>query len=170
MQVLPRQLIYLLILFLYLSLSYLLNNLTKKSKSRLACPILFYINIIKNIIEKSINGDNLILIAIDEENIVGFLSAQKGEYKRIKHTDYIVVGIREKYRGKGIGSKLFSELDTWAIENKITRLELSVICSNTIAKHLYEKNGFKVEGIKKNAMIIDGKYVDEFFMAKIYNS
>ena len=69
-----------------------------------------------------------------------------------------------------IGSKLFSELDIWAIENNITRLELSVICSNTIAKHLYEKNGFKVEGIKKNAMIIDGKYVDEFFMAKIYNS
>ena len=33
-----------------------------------------------------------------------------------------------------------------------------------------KKNGFKVEGIKKNAMIIDGKYVDEFFMAKIYNS
>ena len=128
------------------------------------------INIVKNIIEKSINGDNLILVAIDEENIVGFLSAQKGEYKRIKHTDYIVVGIREKYRGNGIGSKLFSELDIWAIENNITRLELSVICSNTIAKHLYEKNGFKVEGIKKNAMIIDGKYVDEFFMAKIYNS
>ena len=114
--------------------------------------------------------DNLILIAIDEENIVGFLSAQKGEYKRSKHTGYIVVGIREKYRGNGIGSKLFSELDIWAIENNITRLELSVICSNTIAKHLYEKNGFKVEGIKKNAMIIDGKYVDEFFMAKIYNS
>ena len=116
------------------------------------------INIVKNI------------IAIDEANIVGFLSAQKGEYKRIKHTGYIVVGIREKYRGNGIGSKLFSELDIWAIENNITRLELSVICSNTIAKHLYEKNGFKVEGIKKNAMIIDSKYVDEFFMAKIYNS
>ena len=131
---------------------------------------IIYFNIIKNIIEKIINGDNLILVAKDEENIVGFLSAQKGEYKRIKHTGYIVVGIREKYRGKGIGSKLFSELDTWAIENKITRLELSVICSNTIAKHLYEKNGFKVEGIKKNTMIIDGKYIDEFFMAKIYNS
>ena len=128
------------------------------------------INIIKNIIEKSINGDNLILVAKDEENIVGFLSAQKGEYKRIKHTGYIVVGIREKYRNNGIGSKLFSELDTWAIENKITILEISLICSNTIAKQFYEKNGFKVEGIKKNTMIIDSKYVDEFFMAKIYNS
>ncbi len=41
------------------------------------------INIIKNIIEKSINGDNLILIAIDEENIVGFLSAQKENIKEL---------------------------------------------------------------------------------------
>lgn len=127
------------------------------------------INIAKNIIEKSVNGDNLVLVATDEENIIGFLSVQKGVPKRIKHTGYVVVGIREKYRGMGIGSKLFSELDIWAIENKITRLELSVICSNTIAKHLYEKNGFEVEGIKRNAMIIDDKYVDEFYMAKIYD-
>lgn len=127
------------------------------------------INIAKNIIDKSINGDNLVLVAIDGENIIGFLSVQKGGHKRIKHIGYVVVGIREKYRSMGIGSKLFSELDIWAIENKITRLELSVICSNTIAKHLYEKNGFEVEGIKRNAMLIDDEYVDEFYMAKIYN-
>lgn len=41
------------------------------------------INIIKNIIEKSINGDNLILVAKDEENIVGFLSAQKENIKEL---------------------------------------------------------------------------------------
>ena len=127
------------------------------------------INIVKNIIEKSVNGDDLILVATDEENIVGFLSLERGEYKRIRHTGHVVVGIREKYRGMGIGSELFSKMDTWAIENKITRLELSVICSNTISKHLYEKNGFIVEGIKKNAMIIDDKYVDVFSMAKIVN-
>jgi RimJ/RimL family protein N-acetyltransferase len=39
---------------------------------------------------------------------------------------------------------------------------------NTSAKHLYEKNGFNVEGIKKNSMIVDGKYVDEYYMAKLY--
>ena len=128
------------------------------------------INIAKNIIEKSINGDKLVLVATDSENIVGFISAQRGGPKRIKHTAYIVIGIREKFRGKGIGSKLFSELDIWARENNITRLELSVICSNVVAKHLYEKNGFEVEGIKRNAMIIDGKYVDEFSMAKLYNN
>ena len=35
------------------------------------------INIVKNIIEKSVNGDKLILVATDEENIVGFLSLQR---------------------------------------------------------------------------------------------
>lgn len=128
------------------------------------------INIVKNIIEKSINGDNLVLVATDDEGIIGFLSAQRGIPKRIKHTAYIIVGIREAFRGKGIGSKLFSELDIWARENKVTRLELSVICSNNIAKHLYEKNGFQTEGVKKNTMIIDDKYVDEFSMAKLYSN
>ena len=128
------------------------------------------INIVKNIIEKSVNGDNLTLLAIDEENIIGFLSVQRGAYKRIRHTGYVVVGLREKYRNMGIGSKLFSELDIWAIENNITRLELTVISSNTVARHLYENNGFIVEGIKKNSMIIDGRYIDEFFMAKLYNN
>ena len=67
------------------------------------------INIAKNIIDKSVNGDNLVLVAIDGENIIGFLSVQKGGPKRIKHIGYVVVGIREKYRSMGIGSKLFSE-------------------------------------------------------------
>lgn len=31
----------------------------------------------------------------------------------------------------------------WARDNEITRIELSVTCSNTVAKHLYEKNGFE---------------------------
>ena len=126
------------------------------------------INALKNAIEKSINDNNLFLVATHKENIVGFLSIQRGEYRRIRHTGYLVVGIREKYRGMGIGNALFSKIDTWAMENNITRLELTVICSNTIAKHLYEKNRFIVEGIKKKAMIIDDKYVDVFSMAKIY--
>lgn len=126
------------------------------------------INITKNIIEKSITGDNLVLVATDSEDIIGFLSAQRGVPNRIKHTAYIVMGIREKFRGKGLGNKLFSELDIWSKKNNIKRLELSVISSNLVAKHLYEKNGFYVEGIKKNAMVIDGEYVDEFFMAKLY--
>ena len=47
------------------------------------------INIVKNIIEKSVNGDNLVLVAIDEESIVGFLSLERGEYCYNKHLLFI---------------------------------------------------------------------------------
>ena len=126
------------------------------------------INRVKAMINQSINGDNLLLIATEDDNIIGFLSAQRGIIRKIKHTAYIVVGIREKFRGKGIGKKLFCELDFWAKENNISRLELTVMCPNSMAKQLYEKNGFEVEGTKRNSIFMNGKYIDEYYMSKIY--
>ena len=43
----------------------------------------------------------------------------------------------------------FNNLDLWAKTNNIVRLELTVECCNNTAKNLYEKNGFKIEGIRK---------------------
>ena len=126
------------------------------------------INRVKAMINQSINGDNLLLIATEDDNIIGFLSAQRGIIRKIKHTAYIVVGIREKFRGKGIGKKLFCELDLWAKENNISRVELTVMCPNSMAKQLYEKNGFEVEGTKRNSIFMNGKYIDEYYMSKIY--
>ena len=77
------------------------------------------------------------------------------------------MAVDEKYRGKGIGSEFFRRLDIWAEEMKVSRLELTVICENSVAKHLYEKNGFEIEGIKRKSVLVDGKYLDEFYMAKI---
>lgn len=119
-------------------------------------------------IQNSIEDNDFLLIAEVEGDIVGYLSGERGVPNRIKHTAYVVTGVREKYRGCGIGKELFQRLDSWAKENDVTRLELTVICNNIIAKKLYEKNGFVVEGIKKNSMIIDGQYVDEFYMAKLF--
>lgn len=126
------------------------------------------INRVKAMINQSISGGNLLLIGTEEDDIIGFLSAQRGILRKIKHTAYIVIGIREKFRGKGIGKKLFLELDLWAKENNISRLELTVMCPNSLAKQLYEKNGFEVEGIKRNSIYMNGKYIDEYYMSKIY--
>lgn len=98
---------------------------------------------------------------------MGYLSAEKGSLNRIAHSAYIVVGILSEYRGKGIGTEFFRRLDIWAEEMKVSRLELTVICENSVAKHLYEKNGFEIEGIKRKSVLVDGKYLDEFYMVKI---
>lgn len=61
----------------------------------------------------------------------------------------------------------FEKLDKWAIANGIIRLELTVECCNKAAKHLYEKNGFLIEGIREKSMLVNGTFINEYYMAKI---
>lgn len=122
---------------------------------------------IEALIRNSAEDNDFLLVAEGNDKLVGYISAQKGNLRRISHSAYIVVGILKDCRGKGIGTEFFRRLNIWAEEKKVTRLELTVICENEIAKHLYEKNGFKIEGIKRKSVLVDGEYLDEFYMAKI---
>lgn len=118
-------------------------------------------------IRQAVQGDNFLWVATSGREIVGYLSAQRGGLNRIRHTAYLVIGIRKGFQGQGLGTRLFNELDPWARAAGITRLELTVLCSNHAARCLYEKNGFAVEGIRKNSMIVNGAYADEYYMAKL---
>ena len=113
------------------------------------------------------SSEDFICIALECENIVGFVHAERGKFNRIRHTAYIVTGILQSHRGKGIGTALFRQTDQWARENGITRLELTVECSNEAAIHLYKKSGFTVEGTRRSSMCVNGRYVDEYYMAKL---
>lgn len=108
-----------------------------------------------------------LLAAKDGANIIGYLWADRGGLNRTAHTAYIVVGIRKAYQGRGIGTELFRRLDIWAEEQGLVRLELTVECPNEAAVHLYEKCGFQIEGIRKSSMLVNGIYVDEYYMGKI---
>ncbi|MBN1038871.1 MULTISPECIES: GNAT family N-acetyltransferase [unclassified Clostridium] len=118
-------------------------------------------------LDSAINGNNLFLLAVDDSEIVGFISAEIGNVRRVQHSAYIVVGIREKYRNQGIGTEFFKKLNDWALDKKIVRLELTVVCTNQRALNLYKKSGFEIEGTKRKSMYIDGEYVDEYYMSKI---
>lgn len=121
----------------------------------------------KNIIINKCETGSLTLVVEDNGKIEGFLFADRGFANRIKHSTYIVVGILKEYCGKGIGTNLFRNLEIWAKENTITRLELTVMTNNEAAIKLYKKMGFKIEGLKERASIVDNKYVDEYYMARL---
>lgn len=108
-----------------------------------------------SLIGKAVTGEDLLIVAEADGEIIGYLSAQRGMPRRIRHSAYIVTGIRQRYQDQGIGSRFFQQLDYWAEQQGVTRLELTVMCGNEHGKHLYEKNGFVVEGVKRNAMIVD---------------
>ncbi|MGM0603013.1 MAG: N-acetyltransferase family protein [Bacillota bacterium] len=118
---------------------------------------------------EQINSRGGVIIGAELNNeIIGFISADRVPLKRIKHSVYIVAGVLNKEIGKGIGTGLFKALIEWAKENGISRFELTVMKHNERAINLYKKIGFEIEGIKKNSLIIDGDYVDEYYMGMIF--
>ena len=108
-----------------------------------------------------------ILIAEDNGVIVGYMFVIGGNPMRTKHSVYIAIGVAESERGKGIGVKLFEALEEWANQQSIHRLELTVMSYNTAGIALYKKMGFEIEGTKRDSLLIDGKYVDEYYMSKL---
>lgn len=119
-------------------------------------------------IEAMQNEENsTILVAEAEGKLVGYLVARGGRARRNKHTVYIVIGVLTSHRGKGVGTLLFTELERWARTKGIHRLELTVVADNQRAVSLYRKMGFEQEGIKRHSLLINGKYVDEYYMAKL---
>ena len=120
--------------------------------------------------DKEYEGRNnsTIFVAERENNeLVGYLFAIGGNAKRNKHSAFIVVGISENYRGQGVGTKLFKELEKWATQHDIHRLELTVVTRNQAGLSLYKKMGFEVEGTKRHSLFINDEFVDEYYMSKL---
>ncbi|WP_102027797.1 GNAT family N-acetyltransferase [Salirhabdus sp. Marseille-P4669] len=111
--------------------------------------------------------NSTILVAEIEDRLVGYLLAIGGKARRNKHSAYIVIGIPEAFRGKGIGTKLFLNLDEWAQKHHVSRLELTVVTKNEAGISLYKKAGFEIEGTKRNSVWIQEEFVDEYYMSKL---
>ncbi len=62
---------------------------------------------------------------------------------------------------------LLTELERWARNRHIHRLELTVVADNQRALSLYRKMGFEQEGVKRHSLLIHGQYVDEYYMVKL---
>ncbi|RAN76847.1 GNAT family N-acetyltransferase [Bacillus sp. SRB_331] len=112
-------------------------------------------------------NNSTIFVAEEKEKLIGYLIAMGGTVKRIKHSAYLVIGILQEHRGKGIGTKLFENVTTWAPKHNISRLELTTVTENESGVALYKKSGFDIEGTKRSSLCINGKTFNEYYMAKL---
>jgi len=103
-----------------------------------------------------------------EEVIVGTAGLSVNGSHRTRHSGSIGIMIHKDYQNQGVGTALIDALidvaDNWLM---LVRLELTVFEDNKSAIHLYEKFGFKKEGLKQLAAIRKGKYENEYLMARI---
>lgn len=117
-------------------------------------------------------NDHLLVAEVEEKGIkkvVGMIGMSVGKNPRLRHSASIGIMVHADYQGNGIGTALFKKVidlaDNWLM---LVRLELGVFVENDRAVKLYQSLGFQIEGTKKYAAIRNGKYADEYLMAR-YN-
>lgn len=111
----------------------------------------------------------VVVAAVAEQagRLVGYAEAQGGGFRRNRITAYVVIGVLAAAGGQGVGSGLLRELELWAPGHGIHRLELTVMAHNHRARRLYERMGYAVEGRRRECLLVDGRLVDELYMAKL---
>jgi RimJ/RimL family protein N-acetyltransferase len=108
-----------------------------------------------------------VIVAASAGRLVGYTEARGGGFRRNRITAHVVIGVLAAASGQGVGSGLLRELELWALAHGIHRLELTVMAHNHRAMRLYERAGFAVEGRRHECLLVDGRLVDELYMAKL---
>ena len=87
---------------------------------------------------------------------------------KTRHRATVAIALFKEFWGQGIGTKMFETLIRIAEENPyITQMELDFIEGNSRARALYEKMGFRICGVKPNAIRLpDGTMLNEYSMIR----
>jgi RimJ/RimL family protein N-acetyltransferase len=85
-----------------------------------------------------------------------------------RHRASVAIALLQEFWGLGIGTKLFEEMFRIAEERgSVRQIELDFIEGNSRARGLYEKMGFRITGLKPDAIRMkDGTFVNEYMMVK----
>ena len=121
-------------------------------------------------LDKQARSENQItLLALLNDEIAGLVNITADQRKRVRHIGDLFIVIGKKYWNNGLGSLLLEEVVEWAQASGILRrLQLTVQTRNQAAVHLYQKNGFVIEGRQeRGAYIGEGEFIDVYLMGRL---
>lgn len=110
----------------------------------------------------------LLLNAWQGPEAVAEAIAMGGDFSRNEKTATVGIGVLAAHGNRGLGRTLMGKLDDFAREQRLHRLELTVMAHNSVARSLYRDLGYIEEGTKRDSLRIDGAYVSEVMMAKVF--
>lgn len=111
-------------------------------------------------------GD-LLLVARDGDEVVGFLSTKRPQRPRTRHGVVFGISVRRSHWGRGVGRRFMEALCAWADAGDVRRIELRVRADNARAIRLYRAFGFVDEGHHRASLRIGGRWHDERTMARV---
>lgn len=115
-----------------------------------------------------IDKGNPQFVALVGERVVGWCDIQRGTRESHSHRGALGMGIVDGYRDQGLGWRLITATLDEARNRSFHRVELDAHADNPRAIRLYEKVGFKREGVARDAVMVDGRYIDSVKMAIIF--
>jgi ribosomal protein S18 acetylase RimI-like enzyme len=120
--------------------------------------------LIKRLLEEK---NSALFVAESEGKLIGNIDFNGNQRLKLFHTGVVGMGIKETWRGKGLGSALMEALIKWSKNNPfITLLWLEVYDSNEGGKALYRKMRFKECGRMENFFHQDNKNIDKITMVR----
>ena len=106
--------------------------------------------------------------ATDGNKLIGFVNLFGVSWKNRSCLTVIGIGDPE-CRGKGHGTEAVRMILRYAFgELNMNRVGLSVYANNKAAIRCYEKNGFKCEGVEREAALRDGRKIDSLYMGILH--
>ncbi|MCG7317866.1 MULTISPECIES: GNAT family N-acetyltransferase [Brevibacillus] len=119
---------------------------------------------VNQVILGSSTSKSYMIIVKESETPIGIISLIQIDYKNRNAECIIDIG-EKAYWGKGYGTEALKLLLDYAfLELNLHRVSLRVFSFNKKAIALYERMGFKHEGISREYIFRDGKWSDVFHM------
>lgn len=110
--------------------------------------------------------DRAIIVADHAGEVVGRLSLLRGRHAATAHVTTLAVLVSHERRGQGIGRALMDAAEAWAIEVGVSKIELAVFAHNAPAITLYERLGYRREGVRLRHLRHRGDFLDVLLMGK----
>lgn len=85
---------------------------------------------------------------------------------RVRKAEFAILIGEKNHWGHGLGQTVTAAVMDYGFDQlNLHRIELEVLASNARAIHIYEKLGFKREGVRRDAQFRSGHYFDVVLMA-----
>lgn len=118
--------------------------------------------------QKNISPDEAMIMCVVDEKVVGNCIISFFKEIKTRHRANVAIALISEFWNQGIGTRMLQELIHLAEAREyVMQMELDFIEGNFRARHLYEKMGFRITGVRPNAIRLkNGTLLNEYMMVR----
>ena len=117
---------------------------------------------------KNESPNEAMIMCVVDGRVVGNCEISFRTNLKTKHRASVAIALISEFWNQGIGTRMFQELIRLAEERgDVLQMELDFVEGNSRARALYEKMGFRITGVKPDALRLkDGTLLNEYMMVR----